>query len=473
MANLTPNGWDTDDNITAGEQARWARDANGNLCMVDPDNEQQAVYVAQLATDAFRKVRGNVHTKRPWHSATFSGITAGYTVHNVIALESLYDAVRLCYSQINGLTTSGIKACIAPSAKVNNYRDPVDDLSASAAWSNVTFNNSGANGNAPSPAGSTVSSGTIPAGSGTAAAILESHYFSDWIPTFSYARGDSGETFPLLFMRNYFPNAQAYGVNPGGTIQGDWINDPSVHDGRIITSAIQSVDGVSTPANFTNGAKDQGWIGASAIQYISRYRGLSVHAIGDSITRGQSTQGNKDSGKGFRPWGHIACKRMSRLDRPVTFANWGISGQTTPNTIQRHKAIIENYSPDVVFIWPYSLNDGPPATMAAAANGMFQARAAIQLCLANGAIPVICTATPGALTGAAETVRQAVNDEVRNWYSTGLIICDFDAAIRDPYNISQMKQALRFDNWHPNEAGHEAMADVAQAALQKVFDYYF
>ena len=52
MANLTPNGWETDDNITAGEQARWARDANGTLCMVDPDNEQQAAYVAQLATDA-------------------------------------------------------------------------------------------------------------------------------------------------------------------------------------------------------------------------------------------------------------------------------------------------------------------------------------------------------------------------------------------------------------------------------------
>jgi len=52
MANLTPSGWDTDDNITAGEGARWARDANGTLCMVDPDNEQQAAYVAQLATDA-------------------------------------------------------------------------------------------------------------------------------------------------------------------------------------------------------------------------------------------------------------------------------------------------------------------------------------------------------------------------------------------------------------------------------------
>jgi len=58
MANLTPNGWETDDNITAGEQARWARDANGALCMVDPDNEQQAAYVAQLAMDAAGNVIG-------------------------------------------------------------------------------------------------------------------------------------------------------------------------------------------------------------------------------------------------------------------------------------------------------------------------------------------------------------------------------------------------------------------------------
>lgn len=213
---------------------------NGGQTFVHTDTFAEQKGFAKLATDSFRKVRGNIHTKRPWHSAVFAGITAGYTVHNVIALESMFDAVRLCYSQINGLTTSGIKACVAASAKVNNYRDPIDDLSASAAWQNVTFNNSGANGSAPSPSGSAVSSGTIPAGSGTGAAILESHYFSDWIPTFSYVRGDSGETLPLLFMRNYFPNAQAYGVNPGGTIQGDWINDPSVHDGRIITSAILS-----------------------------------------------------------------------------------------------------------------------------------------------------------------------------------------------------------------------------------------
>ena len=58
MANLTPSGWDTDDNITAGEQARWARDANGTICMVDPDNEQQAAYVAQLETDGMGNAIG-------------------------------------------------------------------------------------------------------------------------------------------------------------------------------------------------------------------------------------------------------------------------------------------------------------------------------------------------------------------------------------------------------------------------------
>lgn len=420
-----------------------------------------------------RIVRGNIHTKRPWHSAVFSGISAGYTVHNVIALESLFDAVRLCYSQINGLTTSGIKACIAPSARVNNYRDPVDDQGAASAWGNVLFNNAGANGSAPSPSGSTAASGAIPAGTGLASTILESHYFSDWVPTYPYARADAGESLPLLFMRNHFPNAQAYGVNPGGTIQGDWINDPSVHDGRIITSAIQTVDGVTTPANFTNAATNQGWIGASAIQYISRYRGLSVHAIGDSITRGQSTQANKGAGNGFRPWGHIACKRLSRLDRPVTFANWGISGQATQNTIQRIKAIVENYFPDVVFVSAYSLNDGPPATLAAAANGMFQARSAVQLCIANGAIPIICTQTPAGLSGAAETARQAINDEVRSWSEHGLIICDFDLVIRDASDPTQMKSSLRIDSWHPNDMGHEALADAAQSAIQRVFDYHF
>ena len=69
MANLTPNGWETDDNITAGEQARWARDANGTLCMVDPDNEQQAAYVAQLATDADGKTNA-AKSIAAWHGVS-------------------------------------------------------------------------------------------------------------------------------------------------------------------------------------------------------------------------------------------------------------------------------------------------------------------------------------------------------------------------------------------------------------------
>ena len=80
MANLTPNGWDTDDNITAGEQARWARDANGNLCMVDPDNEQQAAYVAQLAADAKTK------------SAVYFGLTPSATQDHTALLKSALQA---------------------------------------------------------------------------------------------------------------------------------------------------------------------------------------------------------------------------------------------------------------------------------------------------------------------------------------------------------------------------------------------
>ena len=63
-----------------------------------------------------------------------------------------------------------------------------------------------------------------------------------------------------------------------------------------------------------------------------------------------------------------------------------------------------------------------------------------------------------------EATRQAVNA----WVRTSRVfdgVVDFDAAVRDPQNPSQVLPAYQADHLHPNIAGQHAMADSINLAL--------
>jgi lysophospholipase L1-like esterase len=62
-------------------------------------------------------------------------------------------------------------------------------------------------------------------------------------------------------------------------------------------------------------------------------------------------------------------------------------------------------------------------------------------------------------TDAGETERQAVNQWIRsNKLSDGVI--DFDKAVRDPADPQRLLPMFDHDHIHPNDAGHQAMADA-------------
>lgn len=414
-----------------------------------------------------RAGKGYVHTRKPWLSNRLSAVSAGTTIQNVLTAEAAYIGVRLVYGSNNAVGMTGMKALVAPSASLNNDRDPVDGANAAVGWTTVTFNNGGAFLLPPSAAGAAVAAGAVTAGSGSAGTTVESHYASDWMQLQSIARNDGG-SLPLLFSRTYFPNAaQAIGMS---SPQDAWATDPAVHDGRIIQSSLQTVDGVTTPANFTATSKIGRWGHCLAVQFLSRYRGLSVHAIGDSIVQGAGSQGNVANG--FRPWGHIACKDVSQPTRPVTFANWGVSGQTTAEMLKRLASIIDNYAPDVLFVGPFTVNDA--AADLTAGRGLFYMRSAIARCLAAGVVPVLFTGIPGSKIGTVETQRLAFNAAVRGAAQDGVPVADFDAALRDPAAQSQLLAAYNSgDNVHPNDAGYAAMAAIARAAVQKIVSANF
>jgi lysophospholipase L1-like esterase len=67
-------------------------------------------------------------------------------------------------------------------------------------------------------------------------------------------------------------------------------------------------------------------------------------------------------------------------------------------------------------------------------------------------------------TEAGETERQAVNRWIRaNMLSDGVI--DFDKAVRDPADPQRLLPAFDRDHIHPNDAGHQAMADAIDLSL--------
>ncbi len=70
-------------------------------------------------------------------------------------------------------------------------------------------------------------------------------------------------------------------------------------------------------------------------------------------------------------------------------------------------------------------------------------------------------------TPAGEAQRQLLNDWIRTSGAFDGVI-DFDKALRDPANPTQLLPAYDADHLHPNDAGYQAMADAV--ALDAIFD---
>ena len=69
-------------------------------------------------------------------------------------------------------------------------------------------------------------------------------------------------------------------------------------------------------------------------------------------------------------------------------------------------------------------------------------------------------------TAADETLRQSINTWIRANSAGADGVIDFDAALRDPANLSKMLPSYQSGDWlHPSDAGYQAMAQVAAAAF--------
>ncbi|MFP8940074.1 GDSL-type esterase/lipase family protein [Streptomyces fenghuangensis] len=201
----------------------------------------------------------------------------------------------------------------------------------------------------------------------------------------------------------------------------------------------------------------------------------TIVALGNSNTSGHNATGGGDR------WTDLLARRINALPphRQLAVANAGISGNTVsrqPNPYDPTGQCCGPPAPDrleddvlalagarymVLFEGTNDLGGGEFAPPAPAEQVIDAMREITERARERGLKVVGATLMPmcNAAGGAKEANRLAVNEFVR---TGGLFdgVVDFDAAVRDPADPTRIRAEYEADCYHPNAAGHAAMAEA-------------
>jgi len=152
------------------------------------------------------------------------------------------------------------------------------------------------------------------------------------------------------------------------------------------------------------------------------------------------------------------------------YINRGISGQTTPQMLIRFRPDVIALRPKVVVILAgtndIAGNTGPTTLEAIEGNLVSMA----ELAKANGIRVVLASLLPVCDYIRPQTPRRptekivAVNTWMKDYaVKNGFIYLDYYSAMLDDHKM--FKQELTYDGLHPNDAGYEVMAPLAEKAI--------
>ena len=322
-------------------------------------------------------------TQKWFGAASFGTAGGNYTFGQVATLEAPFEAIQLI---VGNPTTSPMTydafgiAAQATLSGPNGFAVPVDGSGAVQGFTPVTWGGAAA--------------AVIPAGT----AAQPTYLISDPIPLESIARSDGG-TLPLLNIRTFIstPSSMlsliqvaAFNAN---RLQGRCVHDYLVQGSNAIASAAVQ------PKNL-----DVGYMPVVGIRYLSTRTGVTLMAMGDSLTQGQFTSSQ------FNAWGLKAAEILSTPLAPVSFANEGVGGQTTDVFQARGRTAIALYNPDIVAIPPWSPNNQEGVSGSNRLGMLAQALETAAIAEAAGATPIIETAWPwaGVATSASEITTSGI-----------------------------------------------------------------
>lgn len=294
------------------------------------------------------------------------------------------------------------------------------------------------------------SSGLMPVRS---AASVPSLYVGDLTPCQSLAPSSDGLYW--LALRAYFAGT-GYSYRAISSITG--LAGSGGHlAGHGWSQCTQNVDGVSTPANFTNAtaSTNQVIMGFITLNYVG---GAVIATFGDSTVAGVGSASGCVSGEG------IAVYTLSGNSHKYSHMNCGIPGGSpavygafSRNVLQTLGRYINHA------IYRISSINDACSSLAKQRAHWAEAMRFVEACQAQGITPILETCTPqnlGSVTN--DQYRKALNDLARAGNGIDWLVIDVDAAVADTGSNSwQYLPAYNSgDNSHPSLAGYQQI-DVA------------
>jgi len=399
----------------------------------------------------------------PSNGGSGTGSTLTITYGGKLEAEGDFDAVRLIWiSHVANATNSCIAAvAVTETADVNTQATLAQPVAGGTAFNSLRTGTSTYGWNTVTWA--SASSVNIPA---SATVATPTTAVSDWIPVSSIPRADGG-TRPLLMWRAYHDGA----VNPhsftSNTSYANARTPTAANRGRIYQMTRAFADGVTTLGTTMALSTDTFPI---AVQFRYRRRGLSVAAVGDSLTSTDTQVSDVVS-----TWAARACYDASTPDFPVVPCNLGYSAMSGSTFLSAAKILLPTFLPDVCFYSAFSPNDIGVPTQRSVWDGLGRTADFLDFCIANRIIPIITTPLPmNSYSSAADAFRAFVSTEVKKMArSRGIIVADFETAMANLQSSpAKWKAPYVTDGIHPNEAGVEVMSAIAGQALQQAIALY-
>lgn len=433
-----------------------------------PTTTQAAI--RQLHADVYRAnkyprpARSNKGILR-WHGnggGSIGALSDAVTYGIKIEAEADFDAVALLWVNHESTAVNNCKAVVAATetfltdTQDRRYRPVVGGTvyntlrgaSAPYGWDAVTW------GGAPTV--------NIPSAGGAAAPQV---VVSDFMPISSVPRADGGAR-PLLLIRAYHNGATdgAY-TYESRNYNASYNAATPDNRGRLIDTSVFAGDAVGTLANaMLIGTKS--FLLAPIFRF--RHNTVTVASVGDSISAGTGSAG------GLSSWNRRACYDLSTPLAPVIPMNMGYASQPTATYLGAARVILAAARPTIAFYFPYSPNDAISTSQRKVMDAMARCADFIDFCNANSIVPIIATPVPNNnLTEAEDALRKAIASAVvAMGAARDVVVADFGAVTGDGATPERWRAGLSSDALHPSDAGHEAMAVAAKAAISTVLANY-
>ncbi len=299
--------------------------------------------------------RGSAVSTAGNNFGTGGALAVGLTQRHKIALAGHFKAVRIGIPNIHTASISGVLAAVGVSAAagawassaptVNNTGQataaipvPSETVSSAGVWRGLTFDGA--------------ASGTL-AAAPNASNLTTSWTWSDWAPIKSVSRTDGG-VLPILDLSIFVPTAAgSITLAWTGASNNAWamLGREDISLGKFWRVWNQDVDGVTTPANFTQTTTTPQIIPV-IVQYLSDVGGVTVFALGDS---------NFEASAGATyPWlsfGFQASSALSSLQFPVEFCSLGCPGATTLQLLNKSRKLFPELREGVLLAQIASINN--------------------------------------------------------------------------------------------------------------------